>query len=535
MFKFIKEATSAVATKNENLKFIEEMNDKLKLINEKFEERTKEVKALENKVQKINATIGEKQEVLQALKKQEGSKLVELHRLDQEIATLTERGQELSKINETMHKTIKQKEEKLEKLHREIKLVEEVEDPVLKQKKGIARLCSALQQIIEKKGDFDWQMEIDVNRPRRFYYPYQIDLNELYVDLQRKKNSPQKKKKKQPSKRIVPESKADKNAVTSLPEPTRDAALDELMERFSATYDCFVLVIPTVIDYLVQDIDNSNGSGHWASTVNRSYYDSKVAASALYKNHISVFFKLLTQKGYPIKGNERFYLTLLNEKALEQNYQALEDEFHPLLQLHLDSPTLEDVIYVFIKIVEGDQEQLKYLAFLKQFLVKEGFLENYFDLDDLYDLVKREFKKYEIIALEKELFKSQERANDQKVTVADIDLMSGEEFEHFLVELLQNLGFRAKITKASGDQGVDVLAKKQGKVYAIQAKRYAGSVGNKAVQEVASGKQYYGADVSWVITNSSFTQSAKNLAHKTHTLLWDGNKLKSMMELANLS
>jgi restriction system protein len=60
----------------------------------------------------------------------------------------------------------------------------------------------------------------------------------------------------------------------------------------------------------------------------------------------------------------------------------------------------------------------------------------------------------------------------------------------------------------------------------IQAKRYQGAVGNRAVQEVISAVAYYGGDEGWVITNSSFTPSAKALAQKSNVRLIDGRKLK---------
>lgn len=45
---------------------------------------------------------------------------------------------------------------------------------------------------------------------------------------------------------------------------------------------------------------------------------------------------------------------------------------------------------------------------------------------------------------------------------------------------------------------------------------------------------FYGADVSWVITNSIYTKSAINLAEKTNILLWNGQDLKRMLEIVNI-
>lgn len=51
-----------------------------------------------------------------------------------------------------------------------------------------------------------------------------------------------------------------------------------------------------------------------------------------------------------------------------------------------------------------------------------------------------------------------------------------------LVVLLKELGFIAKVTKESGDQGVDIIAERNSKIYAIQTKRYSSPEGNKAIQ-----------------------------------------------------
>jgi restriction system protein len=46
------------------------------------------------------------------------------------------------------------------------------------------------------------------------------------------------------------------------------------------------------------------------------------------------------------------------------------------------------------------------------------------------------------------------------------------------------------------------------------------------VQEVISAVAYYGGDEGWVVTNSSFTPSARALAQKSNVRLIDGQRLK---------
>ena len=109
--------------------------------------------------------------------------------------------------------------------------------------------------------------------------------------------------------------------------------------------------------------------------------------------------------------------------------------------------------------------------------------------------------------------------------------MEGHQFEYYCADLLRKNGFeRVEITKGSGDQGIDILAQKEGIKYAIQCKCYSSDLGNKPVQEAFAGKSIYKCHVAAVITNRFFTQGAVEAAEATGVLLWDRNKLKSLIE-----
>lgn len=111
-----------------------------------------------------------------------------------------------------------------------------------------------------------------------------------------------------------------------------------------------------------------------------------------------------------------------------------------------------------------------------------------------------------------------------------IDGMEGHEFEYFCAELLQEHGFcDVRVTKGSGDYGVDILAEKDGISYAIQCKAYASPVGVKAVQEAYAGRDYYDCMVGAVLTNQYFTKPAVEAAKKLKILLWDRGYLDEMM------
>ncbi|GBQ38431.1 putative endonuclease [Acidocella aminolytica 101 = DSM 11237] len=97
--------------------------------------------------------------------------------------------------------------------------------------------------------------------------------------------------------------------------------------------------------------------------------------------------------------------------------------------------------------------------------------------------------------------------------------MTPVEFERCCADYLSLKGWSAKTTKGSGDQGVDVIARKAGHTIVLQCKLYSKPIGNKAVQEAFAAKAYANADTAAVISNQSYTAAAQALAGKTGVLL----------------
>lgn len=111
--------------------------------------------------------------------------------------------------------------------------------------------------------------------------------------------------------------------------------------------------------------------------------------------------------------------------------------------------------------------------------------------------------------------------------------LTGEEFEWYMARVLKDNGFRhVEVTQFSGDQGVDILAERNGTSYAIQCKNYRGLVGNAAVQEAYAGAQHYGCDEAVVVCPGNFTYAARELAQSTGVRLWDGERLSHMMRVS---
>lgn len=91
-----------------------------------------------------------------------------------------------------------------------------------------------------------------------------------------------------------------------------------------------------------------------------------------------------------------------------------------------------------------------------------------------------------------------------------------------------------KITQASGDYGIDILAKKKHVFYGFQCKRYQKNIGVSAIQQAYGGISYYHLDRAIVITNSYFTEAAYQLAAVNDILLIDRQKLLKMLKKSKL-
>jgi len=155
------------------------------------------------------------------------------------------------------------------------------------------------------------------------------------------------------------------------------------------------------------------------------------------------------------------------------------------------------------------------------------------EVDEEFNKVN-ENKEYQYLINKYDELKSMDYVNrlsdanykvSNKILIEDIDLMNGYEFEKFISKLFQKMGYKAYATQESNDQGVDVIAEKGNVKVAIQTKCYNGTVGNSAIQEIVAGMKYYEATKAMVITNSTFTKSAIELAKKNNVQLWDRKTL----------
>ena len=118
-----------------------------------------------------------------------------------------------------------------------------------------------------------------------------------------------------------------------------------------------------------------------------------------------------------------------------------------------------------------------------------------------------------------------DRPEDAEITGS---IASGTDYEHLCAALLRKAGWSTQMTRGSGDQGADVIAKCGDRRLVVQCKFYSKPVGNKAIQEVVAARQFVGADVAIVASNQTFTGSARRLAAANGVLLLHHDQLATI-------
>ncbi|ADU30965.1 restriction endonuclease [Evansella cellulosilytica] len=119
--------------------------------------------------------------------------------------------------------------------------------------------------------------------------------------------------------------------------------------------------------------------------------------------------------------------------------------------------------------------------------------------------------------------------NIDELSIEDIDEMNGYEFENILKPLFETQGYKANITKGSGDYGADLVLSKNGERTVVQAKCYKSNIGVTAVQQIVAAIKYYNADDAIVVSNQFFTKQAKRLASINNVKLIDRVEIQELI------
>lgn len=107
------------------------------------------------------------------------------------------------------------------------------------------------------------------------------------------------------------------------------------------------------------------------------------------------------------------------------------------------------------------------------------------------------------------------------------------EFEELVATLFKKMGYQTEVTSKTGDFGIDIIARDEKDVIAIQTKKYAkgNNVGNRDVQRLLGAMQLrqVRANKAILITTSDFTFQAMEQAKEAPIELWDGSYITSLL------
>ena len=102
-------------------------------------------------------------------------------------------------------------------------------------------------------------------------------------------------------------------------------------------------------------------------------------------------------------------------------------------------------------------------------------------------------------------------------------------FKEFTANLFREMGYAVEITPGTGDNGIDLLLRKNNQLIAVQCKRLSAPVGEPVVRDFYSALMSSGAQSGYVITTSTFTSHAYSFAEGKRIQLVD---LEALIDLA---
>jgi len=139
---------------------------------------------------------------------------------------------------------------------------------------------------------------------------------------------------------------------------------------------------------------------------------------------------------------------------------------------------------------------------------------------------------------ESELDLAEDEPNANRVDTYTRDFIVGvlkrmdpHDFERFVAGLLTAMGYRAAVTQAAGDGGVDVIVSRDAlgiepPIIKVQCKRMTATIGAPDVQRLAGTLAHGGSELGLFVTLGSYSNDAKHLERTQHHLrLVNGTQL----------
>jgi HJR/Mrr/RecB family endonuclease len=138
------------------------------------------------------------------------------------------------------------------------------------------------------------------------------------------------------------------------------------------------------------------------------------------------------------------------------------------------------------------------------------------------------------------IFGTKTECKSKSLSLLDIDRLNPNLFEASIAALYKKQGFEIYLTPYSNDKGVDVVVLKNGENFLIQVKQTKSLVGNDAIQEICTAKNYYESKFNekfnlLTVTNNDYSSSAKILAKSNDIQLFNRNHLENLINTNDIT
>ena len=108
--------------------------------------------------------------------------------------------------------------------------------------------------------------------------------------------------------------------------------------------------------------------------------------------------------------------------------------------------------------------------------------------------------------------------------------LSGAEFERELRDLFAKVGYKAELTRSTGDAGVDIWLERDDRTTIVQCKRHEQPIGVEVARELYGVLMHEGADEAMIASVSGFTQGVEDFVQGKNIELLDLEDILKMQD-----
>jgi len=201
------------------------------------------------------------------------------------------------------------------------------------------------------------------------------------------------------------------------------------------------------------------------------------------------------------------------------------DNFISLMQRFIpDLSNLSDVFVIFIGMVPWAITVVISFSiywtfhFFLESVLKKYDIRNVPGYKELHDF-EVELQKYEV---EKRV-QEEEIKRLEDFTVRQFWVkQDGYTFEKNIADIFKRLGYQVKLTKGSGDEGVDIFLDED---TIVQCKATESQISPAVVRDLFGAMHHFNATKGIIVSTGGFSSGCHQFAHEKNIELWDLNKL----------